>query len=307
MPSSSRNLQVTIIGAGAVGTTIAYALTLKNLAAEIFLLDINRKKSAGEMLDMSDGLCFVETGHLKVGTYKDAKQSDIIIITAGAKQQSGETRLDLLDKNKVILSNICTKLKGLRKDAIVIVVSNPVDVLTLLAAKQLKLPKGRIFGSGTTLDTARLHARLAERLHVSPSSIQGFVMGEHGDSEFVAWSTVYVGGVPVEKIKGFPKKQRTAIAERVRHEAYEIIAKKGATFYGIGTTVADIVEAVVFDQKKILPVSSVLTRYNGISGVALGVPSIVGADGVESHWPVSLTTSERAALRRSRDVITACL
>jgi len=302
VPTFSKS-KIAIIGAGAVGSTTAYVATLKNIASQIILIDVNEQKEAGEVMDIADGLCFVETGCVKGADFKDAKDADIIIITAGLAQKPGETRLDLVKKNQVILKSIFKNIGKLKPSTIIIMVANPVDVLTYLAQEITGLPKNQVFGSGTTLDTARLRTELGHTLKVSPQSIHGYVMGEHGDSEFVAWSTVHVGGTPIAKIKNLNKKTCTKIEERVKHEAYEIINRKGATFYGIALVLSDIVEAVLFDQHKILPISSRLQNYNGVSDICLGAPTVIGRSGVQYVWPVELSSEEKKKLQKSAEIL----
>jgi len=209
------------------------------------LIDVNEQKEEGEVMDIRDGICLMETGCVKQGDFKDAADADIIIITAGLPQKPGETRLDLVNKNKEILKSIFKGIGKIKPSAIVIMVANPVDVLTYLAQKISGLPKNQVFGSGTTLDTARLKAEIGRRLKVSPQSIHGYVLGEHGDTEFVAWSTVTVGGMPLTKMKKLNAKDYKDIEEKVRKEAYEIISRKGATFFGIALVLADLVEAIL--------------------------------------------------------------
>ncbi|MBT4153772.1 MAG: L-lactate dehydrogenase [Candidatus Magasanikbacteria bacterium] len=284
---------VAIIGAGFVGSTIAYALAIKNIASELLLIDINKDKQEGEVMDISDAMCFLETGCVRSATYKEARKADIIIVTAGVNQKPGDTRLDLLEKNAGIMQSIFSSIGKLSKDTIVIVVSNPVDVLTQLITKLTKLPAGQVFGTGTTLDSARLTSIVGQELGVSPQSVRGFVLGEHGNSQFVAWSTVTIGGVPAKDIKALNAKVKKRIEKRVKQEAYTIIEKKGATYYGIGLTVADIVEAVLFDQKKIMPISAPLKKWNGVSGTSLGSPHVVGRNGAERQWPMTLPPQEK--------------
>lgn len=299
--------KVAIIGAGAVGSTAAYVATLKNLAAEIFLIDVNEQKEAGEVMDIADGLCFVETGCIKGADFKDAREADVIVITAGAPQKPGETRLDLVKKNAGILKSILKSVGKFKPSAILIMVANPVDVLTYLAQEWSGLPKNQVFGSGTTLDTSRLKTELGHVLKVSPQSIHGYVMGEHGDSEFVAWSTVHVGGMHISATKMMNNKLQQKIENRVKHEVYEIINRKGATFYGIALVISDIIEAVLFNQNKIMPISSRLNNYNGISNVCLGAPTVLGRSGVIKSWPVKLSAEEIKKLKKSATTLKSYL
>jgi len=295
--------KIAIIGAGTVGSTAAYTALLKNIAAEILLIDINETKEEGEVMDMSDGICFVDTGCIKSADFIDARDADIIVITAGAPQKPGETRLDLVEKNKQIITSIFKAIGKLQSHTIVIMVANPVDVLTHLAQQISGLPHNQVFGSGTGLDTARLRSELADTLGVSAQSIHGYVLGEHGDSEFVAWSSVHVGGLPINAIKHIQKKTRTHIEACVRKQAYEIINRKGATYYGIGMVISELLEAIVYNQRRIMPVSTNLNKWNGISDVCLGVPAIVGKNGIESVWPLTLTSDEIKKLKASAKTI----
>jgi L-lactate dehydrogenase len=291
--------KIAVIGAGAVGSTIAYTATIQNLASKIILIDRDEAKEEGQVMDIADGLCFVETSCVKGANFRDARDADVIVITAGAPQNKDETRLDLVEKNKEILKSIFRGIGRLKKSAVIMIISNPVDILTRLAQKISGLPVGQVFGSGTTLDTARLKTKLAHHFKINPHNVHGLVIGEHGDSEFVAWSGVTIGGVPIKKIKGFNEKLSKQIETRVRREAYEIINRKGATYFGIALVATDIIHAVLYDQQKIIPVSHRLNKWNGISGVCLGAPAIVGRSGVEKSWPLKLTTAEKAKMQKS--------
>ncbi|OGH64841.1 MAG: L-lactate dehydrogenase [Candidatus Magasanikbacteria bacterium RIFCSPHIGHO2_01_FULL_41_23] len=291
--------KIAIIGAGSVGSTIAYVATLKNLAAEISLIDINVKKEEGEVMDIADGMCFVETGCVKGTDFASARDADIIVYTAGAPQAPGETRLDLATKNRNILKSVFKKIARFKNTAIVIIVANPVDALTAEAIRLTQLPRGRVFGTGTALDTARLRTELSHLFKISAQNVHGFVLGEHGNSEFVAWSSVTIGGIPTAKLKLLTAHARTEIETRVRQEAYEIISRKNATFYGIGLITADIIEAVLFDQKKILPISILVENWNDVDNIVLGVPAILGRAGVEKIWPLILSKQEQKKLTAS--------
>ncbi|MBI4427392.1 MAG: L-lactate dehydrogenase [Candidatus Magasanikbacteria bacterium] len=295
--------KIAIIGAGAVGATTAYTATLKNLAAEILLIDVNETKEEGEVMDIADGLCLVETGCVKGADFKDARDADIIVITAGAPQKPGETRLDLVKKNTEIQKSIFKQIGKLKSTAIIIMVANPVDVLALAAQKLSGLPRQQVFGSGTTLDTMRLKATLAKKLKVSPQSVHGYILGEHGDSEFVAWSTVTVGGVPIDKIKEITAKDKIEIEKKVKKEAYEIINRKGATFYGIALVLSDIIEAILYNQHKIMPISSRLLECQGVNNVCLGMPAVLGRNGVEKIWPLPLNAKEKKKLQNSAKIL----
>ncbi|MBI5728438.1 MAG: L-lactate dehydrogenase [Candidatus Magasanikbacteria bacterium] len=296
-------MTIAIIGAGAVGAATAYALTIKNLAAEIILIDVNEEKERGEVMDIGDTLSLVETGRIRAGKFPDARRADIIVLTAGAAQKPGEARFDLVHKNVEITGSIFRNIGRLRPGAIVLAVANPVDIITAVAQKLSGLPASQVFGSGTTLDTARLKYAVGQHFGVSPQNVHGYVLGEHGDSEFVGWSTVAIGGTPIKKQAGMSPQIARDIEARVKREAYEIIARKGATYFGIALVVTNIIEAVVYDQHLILPVSSRLNDWNGVADVCLGAPAIVGRRGVEGLWPVSLTAAERTKLKKSAQIL----
>lgn len=294
--------KIAIIGAGAVGSTTAYTVMLKNLAAEVVLIDVNEQKEEGEVMDIADGLCFVETGCVEGANYKDAANADIIVVTAGLAQKPGETRMDLVKKNSEIIRSIFAQIGKIKPTAIVVMIANPVDVLTYLAQEITGLPLSQVFGTGTALDTARLHHQVAKFLAVNSASVDGYILGEHGDSEFAAWSAVTVGGVPItELIKS--KIDLEKIEQTVCREAYEIINRKGATFYGIAVTVTDIIEAILFNQHKILPLSVRVENWNGVSDVCLGVPAVLGRGGIEKVWPLVLPPAEKNKFKKSAQAI----
>ncbi len=304
--STSRS-KVAIIGAGAVGSTVAYTATIKNIAAEIILIDKDTPKEEGNVMDIDDGLCFVETGCIKGADMTAARDADVIVITAGAAQKPGETRLDLVQKNTVIFKSIFKSIGKIKKSAIIIVVSNPVDVLTQLAQQLSGLPASQVFGTGTALDTSRLKTQLGHVFGINTKNIHGYVMGEHGDSEFIPWSTVSVGGLPIAKMPGFNTKIANEIEHAVRHEAYEIINRKGATYFGIAQVVTNILKAIIFDQHIIVPVSTQVQNYHGVSGVCIGVPAVIGQYGVEKIWPTELSAAEKKKFVKSAEVIKSYL
>lgn len=301
MNNENSKQKIAVIGAGAVGSTVAYSLMVKNLAAEIVLIDVNKDKETGEVLDISDALSFSETGKVKAGAYADAREADIIILTAGVAQKPGETRLDLVTKNKTITNCIFKEIGEIKSTAIIVVVANPVDIITYLVQEISGLPKNQVFGTGTGLDTARLRSNLAKRFNVDSKQVDGFVLGEHGDSEFVAWSTVSIGGKPIKEM--LDQTEMDKISEEVKNEVYEIIKDKGATFYGIAMVVTDTVEAILLDQNKIMPVSFRLDNWNETSGVCLGASAIVGATGIVKPWMLELTPEEKEKFKKSAETI----
>ena len=293
--------KIAVIGAGAVGSTVAYTLMVKNLASEIILVDINEEKVRGEVMDINDGLSFSETQNVKIGNYKDVADADIIVLTAGVAQKPGETRLDLVVKNKNIITSIFTEIGQIKSSTIIIVVSNPVDIIAYLVQEISGLPKNQVFGTGMGLDSARLRSNLAKRFNIESEQVEGFVIGEHGDSEFVAWSTVSIGGKMVKDM--LKEEEMNSIEETVKKEAYEIINRKGATYYGIAMVVADVVEAIILNQNKIIPVSSRLNNWNGVDNICLGTPAVIGNTGVVKLWPIELNPIEKEKLKKSAEII----
>ena len=297
-----------IVGCGFVGSASAFALMESGLFSEIVLIDRNREKAEGEALDISHGLPFAKPIQLYAGDYEDISDAAIIVVTAGAGQKPGETRLDLVKKNIGIFKSIIPEIAKYNKDGILLVVANPVDILTYAAAKLSGFPSNRVFGSGTVLDTARLKYLLGEHLGVDSRSIHAFIIGEHGDSEIAAWSSANVSGIPLHnfcEMRGHfnHNKAMHEIADGVKNSAYEIIEKKGATYYGIAMSVKRICEAIVRDEKSILPVSSLQKGNYGIEGVSLSMPAIVGKHGVEALVPIELNNKEQEDLKKSADTL----
>jgi L-lactate dehydrogenase len=291
--------KLAIIGAGLVGSTFAYTALIKKLASKIILIDVDEAREAGEVMDLSAGLAGTDVGSIQGGDLKDCADVDMIVITAGAAQKPGQTRLDLVKTNAGILRSIITKLPKLRPDTIVLIVSNPVDILTTLAKKWIKLPASQIFGSGTSLDTARLHFYLSQLLKINIHNVHGYVLGEHGDLSFVAWSSVNVGTKPI--INLLNKKELELIEQHVKKAAYEIIQRKHATYYGIAMVVAELVEAVLQDKKLIMPVATEPIEHYKIKGICLSVPAVLGRRGLERIWPIELTKAEMEKLKHSAD------
>ena len=287
-----------MIGAGAVGTATAYALLIKEVAREVVLYDIAKEKVDAEVLDLAHGTPF--TGSSKISGGADialTANSDLIIITAGAKQNPGQSRLDLAAINVKILEGILPKLLEHSPNAIFMLVTNPCDVLAVVAQKITGLPASRVFASGTVLDSARLRWMLAEKLGVAPASVHAYIIGEHGDSEFALWSGARIGPISLAEweLPGGGKltqNELDAMAEDVKNAAYKVIAGKGATNYAIGISASRIAEAILTDENAVLQVSSMLQDYNGISGVALSVPTIVNKYGAERQMPVAMSASE---------------
>jgi L-lactate dehydrogenase len=300
--------KVAVIGCGFVGAASAFAIMESGLFSEMVLIDVSKDKAEGEALDISHGLPFAKPMKIYAGDYKDISDAYVIVVTAGAGQKPGETRLDLVKKNVGIFKSIIPQIADVNKNAIMLIVANPVDILTYAAQKLSGYPENRVFGSGTTLDTARFKYLLGEHLGVDSRSVHAFIIGEHGDSEIAAWSSANVSGIPINdfcEMRGHFDHETSMkkIADNVKNSAYEIIEKKGATYYGIAMSVRRICEAIVRDEKTILPISSIQHDNHGISDVALSMPAIVGKDGVECTVPISLSDQEIADLKVSADTL----
>ena len=293
-----------VIGCGFVGSATAFTLMQSRLFSELVLLDVNMEKADGEAKDIAHGIPFAGQMKIYAGTYDDAADAAIIIITAGANQKPGETRLDLVQKNTAIYQSIIPEIVKRDFGGILLIVSNPVDILTYVALKLSGLPENRVLGSGTVLDTARLKYALGEHLGVDSRSVHSFIIGEHGDSEIAAWSSTNVSGIPLNdfcEMRGHFNHDAAmdAIAEKVKNSAYEIIAKKKATYFGVAMAVRRICEAIIRDEKSILPVSNLMHGEFGISDISLSMPAIVGAHGVENRIPITLDEEEIEKLQSS--------
>ena len=303
------NSRLAIIGAGAVGSSLAYASLIRGSAREVVLYDIDAPRVEAEVLDLAHGTPFTGSSTITGGADLDLiAGANMVVITAGAKQHPGQSRLDLAATNVGILTSLMPQLVERAPNAVYMLVTNPCDVLAVAAQRFSGLPAGRIFSSGTVLDTARLRWRLAERLGLAPSSIHAMIVGEHGDSEFPLWSQSRIGPIPIrewldDKGKTMTVEELDKIAYEVKTAAYKVIAGKGATNYAIGLSGARIVEAVLNDEGAVLPVSSVLDNYRGLSGVALSVPSVVDAAGVSRVIDVPFSPDEERALQLSAETI----
>ena len=297
-----------MIGCGFVGSSSAFALMQSGIFSEMVMIDVNREKAEGEAMDIAHGLPFARPIRLYAGTYDDIVDPAIIIITAGANQKPDETRLDLIHKNVEIYKTIIPEIAKRNCEGMLLIVSNPVDILTYTALKLSGFPENRVLGSGTVLDTSRLKYQIGEYLGVDSRSVHAFIIGEHGDSEIAAWSSANISGVPMRnfyEMRGKHKYEKATshIAEMVKNSAYEIIARKKATYYGIAMSVRRICEAIVRDEKSILPVSGRMHGEYGIDDVVLSMPAIVGKEGIESKIPIGLDANEQRELRESADTL----
>ena len=301
-----------VVGCGFVGAATAFALMQSGLFSELVLIDSDKEKAEGEALDISHGMPFAKPMDIYAGDYDDITDANLVIVTAGAGQKPGETRLDLVKNNVAIFKKIIPEISKRNFGGILLIVANPVDILTYAAVKISGLPESRVFGSGTVLDTARLKYILGEHLGVDSRSVHAFILGEHGDSEIAAWSGVNVSGVPLDdfcEMRGHHdhKKGMHDIAEGVKNSAYEIIKKKKATYYGIAMSVRRICEAIILNQKSILPVSHMQHGAFGIDDVAISMPAIIGKDGIEAEVPIRLNETEQAALVKSSNALKAVI
>lgn len=302
-------MKVGIIGAGAVGSTAAYALVLQGSASDIVLVDLNTKLAEAQAQDIQHATPFAWSSRVRAGGYADLAGARVVVLAAGAAQRPGDTRLDLLERNARVFRQIVPAVLDAAPEAVLLVASNPVDVITDMVARLAGPARGRVLGSGTLLDTARFRALLAERLGVSSASVHAYVLGEHGDSEVLGWSGATIGGLPVAEVaaqRGRPLDDavRAEIDESVRRAAYRIIDGKGATWFGIGAGLSRIIRAIDQDERLLLSVSAPTAEIEGIADVTLSLPRIVGAGGViATLFPPDLSDEERAALRRSATLL----
>ncbi len=300
--------KVAMIGCGFVGSASAFSLMQSGLFSEMVLIDADMERAEGEALDIGHGVPFARQMKIYAGSYDDIVDAAIIIITAGANQKPNETRLDLVQKNVAIFKSIIPEIAKRNCQGILLIVSNPVDILTYTALKLSGFTENRVIGSGTVLDTARLKCELGEHLSVDSRSVHAFIIGEHGDSEIAAFSGANVSGIALSEfceLRGhYAHDENTQqIAERVKNSAYDIISKKKATYYGIAMAVKRICEVIIRDEKSILPVSSMMHGMYGLNDVVLSMPAVVGKHGVETQVPIPLNEEERKKLKASADTL----
>ncbi len=301
--------KVVIVGAGAVGSTFAYALAQNGIADEIALLDVNKKLTEGQVLDLAHGKPFFPSVRIYSGDQSDYSNAQVIVITAGAKQNPGESRLDLIRRNAIIIENIVDDIVKQNSHAVIIIVSNPVDVLTYIAHHRSGLPRGRVIGSGTVLDSARFRYLLSNSCDIDIHNIHAYILGEHGDSEFAAWSLTNIAGMhlteycPICKKCDDWNKRQYEIEIQVRNSAYHIIDYKGATYYAVGLALVRIVEAIVRNQRSVLTVSTLIDGEYGLKDLCLSVPCIVTQDGVEQIIETELSPEENNKLKDSARVL----
>ena len=303
--------KITIIGAGKVGSTIAYTLSVMNLAKDIVMIDINHELALGEALDIRQGTPFSSNCSVYAGDYPDAANSNIVVITSGVARKPGQTRLELAQTNVNIMKSIMPQVTKYAPDAMYIIVSNPVDILTYQWCKRSGLPENHIIGSGTILDTARLKARLSEYYNISQSNVHAYVFGEHGDSSFVPWSLANISNIPVtdfrNKVEGdmsmAPELNTADVEQYIRKSGGRVIARKGATFYAVAVSVCHICKCLLDGMDTTLTVSTMMHGEYGIDDVCLSVLNTVGWEGVHSKLLAPLTEEETGLLRHSADVL----
>ncbi|MBN1437723.1 MAG: L-lactate dehydrogenase [Sedimentisphaerales bacterium] len=300
--------KIVIIGAGAVGVTYCYALMQHGLADEIVLIDLDHDRVAGEIMDLSHGLPFVQPVRIRAGDYSDCADAALIVLTAGAKQKPNQSRRELVQQNAKIVVSICQQIKRYANDAILLVVTNPVDVLTYIAINQLGWPKPCVIGSGTVLDSSRFRYMISQHCQIDPRNVHAYILGEHGDSEVAAWSMTHIAGVPItDYCPGcqrcdFRETHRN-IAQKVRDSAYHIIDYKGATYYAIGLSLVRISEAILRDEHSVLTVSTLLNGEYGLKDICLSVPCILDRTGLVSIIEAKLAADEQKALQASAQVL----
>ena len=302
--------KITIIGAGSVGSTIAYSLSQEELASQIVMIDINKDKAEGEVMDIEQGTCFREPISIIAGDYPDAKDSDIVIITSGIARKPGQTRIDLAQTNVNILKSITPQIVKEAPNALYVIVSNPVDIMTYVFTKISGLPERQIIGSGTILDTARLRCGLSEKLQVAQKNIHAYVFGEHGDSAFIPWSLTDISGAPMERyaeiMKGtmdFEPLDREAMTEYVHKAGGEVIKRKGATFYAVSASVCQLCSLLLASSDSVATVSTMMHGQYGVDDVCISTLTLVGPEGVKCKLPVALTEEETEKLHQSANTL----
>ena len=308
-------MKIGIVGCGMVGATSAYALVMSGVGREIVLVDVNRARAEAEANDLFHAVPFAHPLTVRAGEYEDLGGASVVVIAGGVAQKPSETRLQLLQRNAEVFRQIVPSVLRVAPHAVLVVVTNPVDVMTHLAAHfaaDFGVPHTRVFGSGTTLDTARFRALLGRHFDVDPQHVHAYVIGEHGDSEVLAWSQASIAGLSLDefvKVHGTPLTgdERLEIDKNVRRAAYQIIAGKGATYYGIGSAVARIVDVLLHNQRAILTVCSRIAGVPDCDGVTLALPHLVGGEGVLATIPLPLDPTEREGLRRSAGVLRQAL
>lgn len=298
-----KDSKIILIGTGAVGSSFAYASTILGVGRELGIIDINEDKVEGEVMDLSDAISFTKPKNIYKADYSDCKDAEVVVITAGAAQKEGETRLDLVEKNLAIFKDMIKKVVDSGFDGIFLVASNPVDILTYATWKYSSFPASKVIGTGTTLDSSRFKKEIASLIGIDPRSVEAFIMGEHGDTEFPVWSHTNIGGLPIyEWVKSHSELDEKALLDtfdKSKNAAYEIIKKKGATFYGIGMALTALVRAIIDDENTVFSTSSYLNGEYDLKDIYLGAPTVIGKDGAKWVIEVPLTDIEKENMEKS--------
>jgi L-lactate dehydrogenase len=295
--TTAKKTRIVVIGVGAVGSTTAYTLLLRERMDELVLIDANEKKAIGDALDMNHGLAFVGKSDVWAGSYEDCAEADIIIITAGAAQRPGESRVDLLKRNVAIFESITDEVLKYNKDGILLIASNPVDIMSYFTWRKSGWPVNRVIGSGTLLDSARFRYLIGDKLSIDPRSVHAHIIGEHGDSELPLWSLANIAGTDIS----LSEKDKQEIFVNTRDAAYQIIEAKGATYYAIALALDRICTAILRNEASILNVSTLVTDYHGISDVYLGVPCVVDRTGIREVLTLDINSGEKEMLTKSAE------
>jgi len=304
--TTKNHQKVVLVGDGAVGSAYAYSMMNQGIAEEFVIVDVVKERTEGDALDLEDAQVFTSPKNVYSGDYSDCKDADVVVITAGAPQKPGETRLDLVNKNLKILSSIVKPVVESGFDGIFVVAANPVDILTYATWKFSGFPKEKVIGSGTSLDTSRLRVALAKKLNVDPRNVEAYIMGEHGDSEFAAYDEATVGSKPlkvVAKEHGLTDDDLAKIEDDTRNKAYEIINRKGATYYGVATCLMRITKAILRDENAILPIGAALNGEYGLDDIFIGTPAIVNANGLGGVIEVPLSDKEKDLMAKSAETL----
>ncbi|USS89320.1 L-lactate dehydrogenase [Fructilactobacillus cliffordii] len=299
---TKKHQKVVLVGDGAVGSSYAFAMVQQALAEEFVIVDINKDRTEGDAMDLEDAIPFTAAKNIYSGDYPDCKDADLVVITAGAPQKPGETRLDLVNKNLKILSSIVKPVVDSGFDGIFLVAANPVDILTYATQKISGFPKEKVFGSGTSLDTSRFRVAVAKKFDIDPASVDAYILGEHGDSEFADIDEASVGNVPLVKYaadRGVSKDTLLELEDDTRNKAYQIINKKGATFYGVGTSLMRISRAILRNENAVLPVGAPMDGQYGLNDIYIGSPAVVNAHGIADVLEVQLSEEEQAKMAAS--------
>ena len=304
----SRPAKVAVVGVGSVGASFAYSLMIHGLVSEISLIDVNAEKAKGEAMDLEHGLSFVQPARINSGGYGECVDADIVVIAAGAAQKPGESRLNLVERNVAIFKQVIPSIIEHNDHCILLIATNPVDIMTYVSLKLSGFPANRVFGSGTILDTSRLRSLIGEKFRIDPRNVHAYIIGEHGDSELPVWSAANIGGVQLKEycpICGmkYDEQYLDEIFEQVKNAAYKIIDLKGATYYAIGLGLTRIVESIIRDENAILTVSSLLQDYYSVSNVCLSTPSIVNKDGIVQTIKLPLENAEIEMFQKSAAIM----